>query len=248
MKKLRIMQPAGEELFKEYHSNLYNSQSQKIPQLDKEPYSLEYIPNIEVDEKKEFKTKEDIAKYLDEIFTTRNADRKDLLSAKNKGIWTYLAYIWFDQLTNNKQNILKRPENYIATDPSKYRRFYIHLVLSPYVIFSQYKSYKEPIWKLFLYNYPYESNDFAERVAPNQFIISHPNIVEAIYHLYFDQEKNIPKKNATSNDIAGNVRRFIKVFQQYELTYDVYSLTAEQIINLLPEEFDPWKNNIPEYI
>jgi len=94
---------------------------------------------------------------------------------------------------------------------------------------------------LFLYNPPWEINDFTERVAANQFLISHENIVEAIYKLYFDPQRGRPKRGALSTTKPGNIRRFVKVIRQFELTYDIYTMSAQSILNLLPPEFDDWK-------
>ncbi|MFO7599969.1 MAG: hypothetical protein R6X27_09205 [Candidatus Desulfacyla sp.] len=40
----------------------------------------------------------------------------------------------------------------------------------------------------------------------------------------------------------GTLYRFIDVVQQLDLTYDLYSMTGEQILQLLPNEFDRWRN------
>jgi hypothetical protein len=37
------------------------------------------------------------------------------------------------------------------------------------------------------------------------------------------------------------VRRLVAVIQQFDLTYDLYAMTADQILTLLPPEFDRWR-------
>ena len=239
MTPLRIMLPECENQFREYIQQVRVNPSISRPDLNQDMYSQEFSPKVEVDEKVSFASKLALAKYLDQCFRTVGISREDVLG--NKGLWTWLAYLWFDQLTNNCRNILKREEYYICTEPSNYRRYYLHLVASPYIIYSL---HGVPISMPFLYNEVWKSNDFAERVAPNQFIISHKNLVEVIYKLYYDESKNRPKKGATGRNIGGGVRRFIKVIQQFEFTYDIYSMPSEQIIDLLPHEFDPWKPKV----
>jgi len=39
----------------------------------------------------------------------------------------------------------------------------------------------------------------------------------------------------------GTLYRFIDVVQQLGLTYDLYSMTGDQILQLLPSEFDRWR-------
>lgn len=233
---LRVMLPEGINKFREFLLKVKYEPSAPKPDLNHEPYSREFSKKIMVDEGKVFSSKLDLAEYLDGCFKDANIEREDVIG--KRGLWTWLAYLWFDQLTNTRGNILKREGHYICTTPSNYQRYYIHLVAPLYIIYSLYGL---PISNLFLYNPPWEINDFTERVAANQFLISHRNIVEAIYLLYFDENRGRPKRGATSRELKGNVRRFIKVFQQFELTYDVYSMTPEQIIKLLPDEFGPWK-------
>jgi len=234
---LRFMLPDGENLFREFIYQVRNNPEVEKPDLNREPYSREFSPQIMIDDKIIFKSKLELAQYLDNIFREAHISREDVI--RNRNLWTWLAYIWWKQLTNNCNNIKERDEHYICTEPSNYRRYYTHLVAAPYILYSLYNL---PISMLFLYNPPWKINDFTERVAANQFLISHRNIVEVIYSLYFDEKKQRPKKGSTSPDAPGNIRRFIKVLRQFELTYDIYSMTPQQIIEILPEEFKKWLN------
>ncbi|RLI76483.1 hypothetical protein DRP05_12820 [Archaeoglobales archaeon] len=238
---LRIMLSEGEDQFRKYIQQVKIDSSISRPDLNQNRYSKEFSPKIEVEEKVSFESKFDLAKYLYDLFDKAGVTRKDVL--KEKGLWTWLAYLWFDQLTNDLKNILKREEYYICTEPSNYRRYYLHLVASPYIIYSLFinSRYGVHISMPFLYNEVWKSNDFAEHVAPNQFIISHENLVDTIYKLYYDESKNRPKKGVTDRNKPGSIRRFVKVIRQFELTYDIYSMTSDQIIELLPSEFDFWK-------
>ena len=234
----RYMLEKGEESFRKFLSEVRKNPSIKKPNLDKQPFSKEFSRKITIDPTHRFNTKQELAEYLTDTFKKSGVKREDVI--REKDLWTWLAYIWFEQITNSRKNILTRDEHYICTSPSNYRRYYIHLIAPPYIIYSLHGL---PLSKLFLYNPPWQINDLTERVAANQFLISHQNIIEAIYRLYFDESKGRPKESATSRDVEGNIRRFIKVIQQFEFTYDIYSMTSGQIIHLLPEEFKRW---IPE--
>jgi hypothetical protein len=41
----------------------------------------------------------------------------------------------------------------------------------------------------------------------------------------------------------GTLLRFIDIIQQLDLTYDLYSMSGEEILALLPPEFDKWKDS-----
>ena len=61
----------------------------------------------------------------------------------------------------------------------------------------------------------------------------------------FDKSKNKPKAGTQSKTRGGSLFRLITVIQQLELTYDLYSMNSEEILQLLPEEFDNWKDLQP---
>ncbi len=190
---IRVMLPEGENQFRTYILQVRSNPSTIRPDLNSDQFSSEFSPQIMIDETRTFRSKLELAEYLDNCFGAAGIRREDIL--RNNGSWTWLTYLWFEQLTNARRNILKREEHYICTTPSNYRRYYIHLVAPSYIIYS---FHGLPISMLFLYNSPWEINDFTERVAANQFLISHRNIVEAIYRLYFDESQGKPKLRATS--------------------------------------------------
>lgn len=232
---LKVMLPEGEGEFRNYINRLRINPSTQRPDLNDPPYSREFSPRVMLDESPAFGSKMEMAEYLDRAFAQAGLKREDVIGEKE--LWTYIAYLWFDGLTDNLGNILKREEYYIATSPHNYRRFYLHLVGAPYILFASLRENS----RIFNYDHIWKSNDFAERVASNQFLISHPNIIESIDRLYFDATRGAPKVGATNESRKGNIRRFIRVIQQLELTYDIYSMPPQQIINLLPQEFGEWR-------
>jgi len=240
MINLRIMLPEGEQKFREYIHNLKIDPSTPRPDLNNMPFSKEFSPLIPIDETGQFNSKLEFAEYLQNCFDQAGLRREEVLP--RNGLWTWLAYIWFDQLapiTNpaTAERVIKEDAKYICS--SDYRDYYRHLVSGPYSIYSLHGAENS---RIFLYSRVNEHNDFIEQFASRQFIISHKNIVEAIYRLYFDSKKRQPKEGAQTRTRPGNIRRFVRVIQQFELTYDIYTMSADSILDLLPPEFDEWKN------
>lgn len=234
----RIMSQDGENRFREYIRSLRQNPSTPCPDLNSEPYSREFSPHILVDERRVFNSKLDLAEYIKACFDGEGITRESILG--ENGLWTWLAYIWFDRLApvnNNGARDIKEDAKYICS--SDYRDYYRHFIAGPYSIYSLHGSEGS---RIFLSSPVHEHNDFIEQFASRQFIISHRNIVDAISRLYFDNTRLMPKRGAQSRERKGNIRRFVKVIQQLELTYDIYSLTPEQILDLLPEEFAEWKS------
>jgi len=236
---LRVMLPEGEQKFREYIHNLKTEPSTPRPDLNNKPFSEEFSPVVSIDEGKQFNSKMELAKYLQNCFAGAGLKRENVLP--RNGLWTWLAYVWFDQLapiTNpaTDERDIKEDAKYICS--SDYRDYYRHLVSGPYSIYSLHDADNSNI---FLYSPVNEHNDFIEQFASRQFIISHKNIVEAIHRLYFDSQRGQPKRGAQTRRKPGNIRRFVSVIQQFELTYDIYTMSAESILNLLPPEFNDWK-------
>ena len=74
-----------------------------------------------------------------------------------------------------------------------------------------------------------------------QEIGTNKSIIEAAKILYWDAEKKRPKRGSSPQEHKpGTLRRFVDVLQQFELTYDLYSINAEELITLLPNEFKSW--------
>lgn len=234
---LRIMLSEGEGEFQNYINQLKSNPSTQRPDLDNPPYSQEFSPRVIIDESHTFRSKMEMAECLDRTFTQTGVRREDVIG-KN-GLWTWLAYLWFDQLapvdgvTGKRQ--IGETAKYICS--SDYRDYYRHFVAGPYNIYYLHGNNSG----VFLYSPVDEHNDFIEQIASRQFIISHPNIIEAFSILYFDRASGRPKRGAQSRRRPGNIRRFVKIIQQFELTYDMYSMSPEQIIDLMPEEFSGWK-------
>jgi len=233
----RIMLEDGKNKFREYIQSLRQNPNTPYPDLNSEQYSRKFLPQILVDKCMRFNSKMDLAEYLEVCFRGAGITREKVLG-KN-GLWTWLAYIWFDQLApvaNNGTRDIKEDAKYICS--SDYRDYYRHFIAGPYSIYSLHGGQNSII---FLYSPVYEHNDFIEQFASRQFIISHRNIVDVISSLYLDNTRKKPKTGAQSRQESGNIRRFVKVIQQFELTYDIYSMTPDQILRRLPDEFNKWK-------
>ena len=59
--------------------------------------------------------------------------------------------------------------------------------------------------------------------------------------LYYDTKKKRHKRNSASRIASdGGIRRFVKVMNQYRLNYYFDNMTTEEVLNILPPEFDKW--------
>ncbi len=230
------MLPEGESRFREYIHELRQNPAASRPDLNRQPYSQEFSPRLSIDETRIFRTKMELAEYIDICFTHAGLNREDVLGRND--LWTWLAYIWLDQLAPTRDDgsrDIKEDAKYICS--LDYRDYYRHFVAGPYYIYSRHGRENS---RIFLYSPVYEHNDFIEQCASRQFIIAYENIVACINRLYFDPRIASPRKGAQSRKRPGNIRRFVKVIQQLELTFDIYDMEPDQILGLLPAEFNEW--------
>jgi hypothetical protein len=97
---------------------------------------------------------------------------------------------------------------------------------------------------ILLYNPADETGDFLAQLMGRQEIGTNRAVIEAAKTLYWDDDKKRPKRGSSPQEHKpGTLRRFIDVLQQFDLTYDLYSISGEELIRLLPDEFVIGKNN-----
>ena len=79
-----------------------------------------------------------------------------------------------------------------------------------------------------------------------QDLIANRGVLDAASLLYFDEEtKQLKPGCQPSHPRAGTVRRFVRVLQQLDLTHDVYGMSGKEIVTILPNEFDAWRDAGP---
>ena len=79
-------------------------------------------------------------------------------------------------------------------------------------------------------------------IASRQDLVAHKGVLDAARMLYLDAKHGRPKTGAQGSiNQPGTVRRFVRVLQQLDVTYDIYGLSGRQIVELLPPEFDVWQ-------
>jgi hypothetical protein len=237
MEQLKIFNETGEIEFGNFLNELkINPTIELIDLNDKKYYSL-YTPIIELDQDRKFSSRFELAEYLVSAFNNAGLKRSEVLG--NNKLWTWLTYFWFDQIcpiVDGKRKVLQIAK-YICGQ--NFRTYYRHFIASTYNIYSLLGKSNT---FLFLYQSINIHNDFIEQLASRQDIISQSNLIQAAQSLYWNDSIKKPKPAATDRKKQGNLRRLIRIFGQIELTYDIFSMKSDEILNLLPKEFNGWKS------
>lgn len=235
MIQIRKFDSEGVKLFSDFIFSAKDGNNILKPDLNKLTNII--FDGLQIDENKIFDSRLEIGQYLNDLFNLKKIERKQLCIKGMEGFWTWLSYIWFDQITKN-QEYVRRTERYICNQ--SWNRYYVHIIAGAYYLYSVLGKEKA---NLFLNSPPYIISDFNDHLACYQYIVNYKNLLDVVIELYWDKNNNKPKTAATSSEKPGNVRRFSIFVSQLELTYDVYSMSKEKILNLLPQEFNTWKKS-----
>lgn len=236
MVNLKVFTDEGINAFRDFLVELKNNPALVRPDLSENKYSENFQPEILVDENIIFSSRMEMAEYLSQLFMNAGVKSKDVIT--NDKLWTWLTYLWFVQICPKEGNTRKIREliRYICS--TDWRKYYRHYVASSFRIYNVLGKENS----LLFLNRPVDDHgDYNEQLASRQDIISNPNLIKVAHNLYWDFKDNRPKRGGSDRKKPGNLRRLIKFFGQIELTYDIFSMKAEQIIKTLPKEFEIWK-------
>lgn len=196
--------------------------------------SVETVSNIGIQPKPEL-PKLQVAKVLCEALQLSN--NKNLYY--DRGLWTWLAAYFLEALVvKSKSNgRLKFKENALyVLEPKKWTKYYRHLLAFPCWTFTELGEKG----KILLRGNLSERGEIVEQLASARDIQRNSSIVEAASILFYDTTKDGIKKGAASKGQGGTVRRFREVIQQLRMTFDLNSMSGEQITKILPKEFHKW--------
>ena len=91
-----------------------------------------------------------------------------------------------------------------------------------------------------LANPPHQPGDIAEQLASRQELVTNPSVMEVATRLYINPETGRPKRGAAGRG-PGSARRLAAVLNQLDLTWDLYGLDPDKLLDLLPEEFNQFQ-------
>ncbi len=233
---LRDLNEAGVVRFREYLSLLRSGEAIDPPYeiLEDSETSCDIQQEIDV-EHKEFEVKEDAGKHLADIITQLPEELQ-----WRPGIWTWLSLFYFDQVCplrgDGSRKVLKDYRYVLSSDFWHRHR---HLLANPYIVYTLHTGKG----KVMLCGPIHVFSDFNEQIPARQDLLDNPGILDAIDKLYLDTRGNQPKRGALAkDDKPGVLRRLVPVLMQYDLTYDLQGMNSDEILSMLPLEFNTWKS------
>jgi hypothetical protein len=232
----RRLTSSGLEQFQGWLAALKTDAAQDAPlELLSDPQSSAAI-DVEIDaEPRSFHSRLEVAEHLQKIL---RADAATLRT--DGGFWSWLALYWFEWLCPTQDGKWHPGESarWIAEleDP---RRACRHLLAGPYQILRAHRDDPSRALSL-LCGRPDHLSPLVTLIASRPSLVTCPAVVGAATRLYYEQAKGRNRPGLNARD-PGSPRRFADILQQLDLTWDLYSLTTQQLLDLLPPEFDEFR-------
>ncbi len=189
-----------------------------------------------------FENRYEFGRYLMELFADVPSDE----ITHEKGFWSAAALMWFELICPvDKTGSPNTGMEYRYILSPDFRHYYRHGVRAPWQLVRTHGEFarfllipsKDMARPLGVHG------EILEQLSGRQWVLGSKDLIAAASNLYFDQESGRPKKGVAGSG-RGSARRFGLVLRQYDLTYDPQSMPPDNLVNLLPAEFDRWRNGI----
>ena len=233
--RLKRLNTKGIERFSAFLDSLINAEAWDYPsQLLTDPGATEEIdPPIEV-EQRSFINHYALGEYLFDRFEDSTLTDIEL----DRGLWAWLALFYFEQLyVPDRHGNLKLGERAHWIPVFTARRYYRHFIAGPYRIFKLHRDDPQRAM-IFLHASLGKLSHSYYQLASRQQLVTNKSVVELATEMYMDPQGQKLKRGAQTHGKPGTIFRLVDVLNQLDTTWDLYSLSKDQIAAMLPQEFD----------
>jgi hypothetical protein len=192
------------------------------------------VPQVQL-ERPAFKTKRDAGEYLSERTRAARAACGD----DDRGLWTWLSAWHWDAISQCQDGVARVPSTF----------FYVyghqnHQNTKKHLIAVAVRVYELPQKSRLLLDAPVNTLPaVVKEVVTRTTLMRLRSVPELLDLLYLDPVRKRPKPGAVSPTAIkpGDLcHRLPARIRQLEVTHDLTNLTAEQLLNLLGDEFRQW--------
>ena len=180
-----------------------------------------------------FQTKREAAEYLHNIL--RDIPKQALID--DQGLWTWLSLYFFDSICPPRDGSRKvRSDRTYIYEARNSRHFYMHLLFISWRILDV-----APIHNRLLLDGSVASREsISEEVMKRLYLTRIPCFFELLEKIYLNPKTGRPRKGIvpTGKIAPGDLtHRLPTRIRQLEKTYDLHSLSADQLLEFLGPEF-----------
>lgn len=153
----------------------------------------------------------------------------------DRGMWAWLALLFYPQIRKKKDDGTWKNAAAPRFIPStKSTSYYRHSLAARYNMWQGHGANAS-----YMLHGPVDTwREAYEQYTNVSIMISSKSIQETANKLAYDDTKKSGIKKGIGAKTGGSARRFPAVFWQLYETYDLRSMTSDQILELLPAEFD----------
>lgn len=209
--------------------------------------STEVISEITIDMEREFEGRFYLGKYIYEIVSKAFEIKNNKFEyIDDPGFWTWLSFLYFDQLTKNKTDI-RRMEHYIPDIGEFKGRIetlsiaYRHSVREHFKIYSQFGE-EGKIYYLSTTKISQQGN-IIESIRSRKHCVNHPQIHRYLTLKYalpsgFARKSTATTPNPKSGTGIDSTVRLATIYKRLNLTYIGLLLTAEELADTIGPGFE----------
>ncbi len=232
---IRKLNKQGLDEFGKFINDLRNGGKQNTPSglLTSDETSQPLDFELDIDDRT-FANRYELGQYLTEKLEP--VDGRAYVG--DTGFWSALALYWFDQLCPVKTDGFRKPAmvyNYILSENYNHRPR--HAIFTTWQLVSK---YGEDTRFLLSKELPVRG-ELIEQLMARQYYLGCEGVMKTASKLYYDPENKTFKKGSAGRTSAGCVYRFVSWLQQLEINYDLFSMERDDLLQLMPGEFDRFK-------
>jgi hypothetical protein len=240
--KLKRLTPNGLKKFGEYLDLLEVDPASPVPnELLESADCSEAVGKSTDIAPPSFPTRFAIAENLDTLFNKAGFVPEE----HDVGLWAWLTLAYFDILCpvgkTGLRNLGERAR-YIP-EPQNFQRYYRHLLLGPYLIYRAHQDKPERAMAL-LCKPPYIIDDIVAQLAASLELVTNRSVMELATTLYYDSASKRIKRGAGGKG-PGSPRRLVDILRQFDVTWDLYAMSLNELLDILPSEFDKFAKPKP---
>lgn len=236
---IRRFNSAGLEHFGRLLNDLRQTPSLAVPRewLEDDTLTDRLGTDIAVDDR-HFPRRFEAAAYLYERIHGRVHEPE-----RDAGLWAWLTLFYFDQVCPPRSSgrRIASTDSYIPLVANK-RRYYRHLLLGPFTVFAAYVDW--PSSAEFVLHSPLKvATDEVYRLLVEGPLIHFAPVVETATTLYWDRTRR-ERRWGQGAKTSGGMRRFVRVSQQLDRTFDFGVISTQGLLSMLPREFDRFREEV----
>ncbi|MBX3472842.1 MAG: hypothetical protein KF754_00465 [Planctomycetes bacterium] len=235
MPQLRRFNQHGMSQFKQFLEVL--RADPKVPrplELLADPTGTEVVTDSHLLEERTFDTRFEVAEFVDAILSAAGVKA----AFTDTGLWAWLACYFFPTLYAPDAKGPGKPDYWIPEQ--SWKGYYRHRIAGPLGVYVAHRDHLADA-AILLKTPASVHGEYSEQLASRQERVTSRAVVGVATTLYFNKASGTVKKGGQSRKKPGTLLRYLGFLDQLDLTYDLYSVTVDELLALLPPEFDRFK-------